>query len=303
MGRKNERLREELDIVEAERHAYKRRAEDLEHENAALRARMGITDAPAPLAIRPPLRTVSAREDSEDDDDDDDVNGDGHALAVTSADRARIDDAERAIAELRNPSEKPQPGETMTDIVNRNNWERSELNTRNRVQISIISRVASALQVTKWNEDGDEILERAQRLATFNHWLTRRIKDLNKQGDGLADGTLDKDCLLERVDELHVIACALTSPENVSRFIQDRQVKSAPGVLVDSLAAADLPKGNRLKREDLVFLRDAVAAKALEQGSTTDAHPWLTKTIASEAATKDLLTLLNEVFLPVLVRR
>ncbi len=277
MGRKSDELREELGIVEAERDKYMQLTTELQLEVDRLTNARGRAVA---------ITTTAGDEDREP------------AVAVD-----RIADAERAIGELRNPPAPINPVESLTEIVRANNHERSELNTRFSRANTALNRIASALGVTHWDHDASEVLERAQRFATFSHWLGRRLKECE---DGMRTDTTSTpvNIHLAQADAFRGILTALVAPEALSKFVRERKPPTSTPAMFAAATIPDVATGTFLDklvtREDLIWLRDAAAVYAAERQQI--APEWLALVVKSEVATADLLDLLNLVMMPMLRR-
>lgn len=302
MGRKADALLEELEIVEGERDAYRRRTAELEAELAVAKGTAAIPVGAlikrnadtGEMEVRSPnaqdLLAVTTRAWA---------NGEATAeelrAAIDHADRAestsRIADAESAIAELVRPGPPPEKQDTLTDIVRANNRERAELNVTSARTNTILSRVASALGVPRWDHDGTEILEKAQRFTTYSHWLKQRLKGYEAKSNNATEIIL--------AEEVRTVLAAFVAPEHLSKYIIERK----PSAITLAMAAAaeePAPEYKLMNRADLLELRDASAAHAAERGKV--APPWLAMIARSEMVSNDFVDLVNLVILPALQR-
>lgn len=76
--------------------------------------------------------------------------------------RSDLEQKAQAIHELRHPTAAPGVVESELDIVRANQRERAQLNDRARDMGMVLSRIAAALNIDRWDEDGgDLIVERA----------------------------------------------------------------------------------------------------------------------------------------------
>jgi hypothetical protein len=205
--------------------------------------------------------------------------------------QSRVSDAESAIAELERPSPPPEKKESLTDIVRANNLERAALNVSAARSNTILSRVASALGVQRWDHDGSEILEKAQRFTTFPHWLKQRLKAYDAKSGNATEWVL--------AEELRVILAAFMAPGDLSTFIIDRKPATVTPAMV-AAAEEPPPEYKLMSHADLIELRDASATFAAERGQV--APPWLAMIVKSEVVSRDFVDLMNLVILPALQR-
>lgn len=324
MGKKADALREDLDITEAELRAEMKENATLRQVIADLAAKQGIpvtvfdrhgqaivsvaggapTGVLAPQVVLAPDRPPTALAITHGEHQ---LGPDG---SLVPAEDPAVADARAAIAELVMPSGRPEPTESLEDIVRRNNWERQTLHDNQRVSNALISRVASALQVTKWDADGTEILEKAQRFSVFVHFLSKRLKALvTLNGNGGAGSDPDND-LVDRtrgqqrqavIDELRTIISALVAPPAVSKFLHEKSPPRVTQGIFDTALEPEAQVGD-LTRSDVLALRDAWAVYAAERGGTPNRVDWLLSLVKSEVAVKEFVEIVNILLVPTLNR-
>ncbi len=279
MGRKADELREELELVEAERRA-------LQVQNAELQDKLDRAQGlnQAELGLGPVRGPRIADEDG---------------VEIFRAEQAAAADLQ-AIQELHRPPPQPDKVETSLDVVRANNAERASLQTSARLNNALISRIASALRVTTWDVDGTEILEKCQRWDAFAHWLKQRQKN--------ATGAV--------ANEIGTVLAALVAPMDLAKWIMDKTAETVPECAVE---VAGSPVGRlpddylgTVTREQLLWIRNSCGfvadgpSKGVMLGSEVDnytaAFSWLDAALKTERGTNELLALLNMVLLPFLRR-
>lgn len=303
MGKRADRLEDELLITQGELRAERQMRTELEDEliAAGMRPPRGAGPSnftttfrsPSPFADDRPRSTALARQQPEAEPTD--------LVYPNSTLDGGTDDADEAIRRLRNAPPPVEKRETLTEIVDRNNWERAELNEKQRKANALISRVASALQVTRWNEDGAEILEKAQRFSIFHHWLSSRLKaQLLDRNTPHTDGEVD--CIDAQIAELRTVISALVAPPQLSKFLHERLAPTAvaPPSIFDVANDAQATLGNAT-RSDILALRDAFAVYVAE-GRVERMPEWLRLVVKYEEATAVLLDLINLVLVPTMAR-
>lgn len=296
MGRKSDQLRDELDLVEAERRALSRQVNDLLAENDVLRNQAAGVTTSAPrvpstaweqsaVALGKVLEKTGADPEAL-------VRHAFETIPGEETQRAAREDLQ-AIEELHRPPPQLDKPESALDVVRANNAERSSLQDSARRNNQIISRVASALRVDQWDADGTQILEKAQQWASFAHWIKQRQKRAPSQ---------------EIANELATVLTALVAPSDLAKWIMTREESPGEQMPAVVLEVAQSPAGTDSRIEASVtkanlskLLNVVIAARHINP-TAGDGSEWLSLALMSERGTQELLNLLNLVLLPLLRR-
>lgn len=308
MGKKADALRDELDVAEAELQAQ-------QAENARLRELLVAAAGGNPLTAM--IRSSGRGTVSMAADEDPGVEP-GSSLEQDPA----VVEAMAAIAELRNPTTDPAPKERLVDIVRHNNQQRDLLQNNQRASNTLISRIASALQVPRWDADGAEVLEKAQRFSVFVHFLSKRLKAalaeippvlevVPKCEEGVhktecpgcnyhaAQASGDRARVV--VDELRAIISALVAPPQLSKFLHEKSpARVTPGIF-DTALDPDMVVGD-INRADVLMLRDAWSVAVAERNRPSGHLDWLITLTKSEVAIKEFVDIVNLLVVPTINR-
>lgn len=101
----------------------------------------------------------------------------------------------------------------------------------------VVNRLAAIHGVTKWNADGDEIVEKAQRWAGFAGAIKRRLKGLLAVGTPSYSSAALREA---RVSELSGVYTMLTGPADLSAWVASMPTEVSNRAMVE---AVDLPPG------------------------------------------------------------
>jgi len=276
VGKKSERLQEDIDILEAENMAL--RARIVELEGGSIKDTRGRGTAGFSARSNVLARTVPAVQPDEPHE----LVGTDLTTEFEPAERAAVSDLQ-AIQELHRPPPPVDKPETALDVVRANNAERSALQHTTKLQGNLIGRIASAMRVTKWDQDGTEILDKAMQWSTFAHWIKQRQK--------LATGAV--------ANELGTILAALVAPTDLAAWIM---TKTADQVPESALEVASNPEsGPPLDLNRRVGI-DELKKLLYWSPKDDDVAWWLDAALRSVRGTQELLNLLNMVLIPFLRR-
>jgi hypothetical protein len=304
MGKKKEALKNELAMT-------RRSVEQLESENQHLRQQL-IDGTPAP-----PFRLITDAKPTP-------VRAQiAIALGIDPATyQGGVTDEMilEAVERLRNPHMHDSPGDalvvdkkdSLAEAIQHNRAERSTLEGALARSRNIVNRLAGSLQVGQWNEDGDELVEKAQRFGVFWHWLRKRLREHegSLEASAAAVGTsnfADIGVVVhgELVKECRLILAALIGDKELARILQNKPAKVSKTVL--DLAENPAPTGNLyLDRpfdgEDVLWIRDALRKLAGPHSSKRIDQLMLVfeRMVPSTAATAEFVSWMNAVVLPVL---
>lgn len=307
MGEKRE-LRRELDDTKELALVQTKRIDELERENEQLRSTAlalpaGDGNEPYRLVTDPVDITVRA--------------GIAKSLGIVIPPGGELLDSDILIAVERLRHDHTQedmpskPGESLAEAVAHNKAERSDLLDRLTNANLIVGRLAAALGVGQWSQDGVEIVEKAQRFSVFAHWLKRRHNDAMQRLDlaktvvDQADG--DEVAVLEReavVAELRTIISALVAEKDLAKYIQTKATTVGKSVL-------DLAEHGAPARVDAPWLDRPFTVTDVKTlagiGVTESSRPvqllaLLDAVTRSQVAMEDLVTFMNLVVLPTLRR-
>jgi hypothetical protein len=163
-------LEQELQIAEAELDQVKKQSFEQACEIDRLRGqlehlRAAADDAGVPLALVP----ASPQEEER--------------LALDQM-RTGINRDLQALDELRHPPSLPDgTAESSLDIVRANQRERAELQARMAKANHLLSRIASAFRLERWDDSVDKIVDRVNHYAALEMRIERKIKELRSRGD------------------------------------------------------------------------------------------------------------------------
>ncbi len=301
MGRKADELRDELELVEAERRALQRQNAELlaELDNLKNKASGIVTSAPRP-----------AHEDIDTEPTGpakpgaipgyqirhNEISIGGEMVTIATFEDNHSADLQ-AIQELHRPPPQPEKVETSLDVVRANNRERASLQDSARLNNALISRVASAMKVDRWDSDGTEILEKCQRWANFVYWITKR--QANASGDV--------------ANELGTVLTALVAPADLAKWIMSKTADTVPQVVREVAETRSGPSDRTVSREELLWILNTCKAVAdtpsrgVLLGANTqnylNAFSWLDEALETDRGTRELLSLINLVLLPFLTGR
>jgi hypothetical protein len=296
MGEKKE-LRNELALVKSNQ-------QQLLDENEQLRQQINANENGAPFRMLTDPKQISLRAEI------------AQKLGIdpaSYADGQITDDMIlEAVRRLHNPHHDISHGDalmvekndTLAEAMAQNRKERSELDIGLTQARGTVQRLAGALQVSEWNKDGDEIVEKAQRFGIFAYWLKKRLGEL-------AAPNAESLTRESRSEEIRTVLAALIGEEKLAKFIQNKPVKVSPTLL--DLAENGAPKGNTyLDREfdmsDITILQKATEKFAVASGEVND--PRIDQVMLvfkrlseSAAAREEFLSIMNLVVLPLLRRQ
>jgi hypothetical protein len=170
---------------------------------------------------------------------------------------------------------------------------------RNR---GIVGRVAAAMQISQWDADGTEIIEKIQRWESFKHVLSKRIRDLR------ASATTSHSIHIAVADELEAHLARLMAPKEFAKWLETKPkgtVSPAVAELASSPAAAFEPFTEKHLADLAAGLREPVHLDG--HGGGRDSLRYLDETFwdlaHSGAAGGELVRLMNLVVLPLLARQ
>jgi hypothetical protein len=204
-------------------------------------------------------------------------------------------------------------GDTLQAAMDHNKSERLELLRSLELARGILSRLAASLQVSQWNVDGDELVEKAQRLSVFAHWLKKRSAELQKELRGC-------DCIETRaridfaIAEYRTIFAALVGNKDLAKWVQadpKRQVSTAVADLAESPTTSTSSHRTYLDElftnADLFTVGHAVIAADQRQSSIGDKRLtqlalMFERLLRSRVATDEAVVAFNAILLPLLRR-
>ncbi len=99
----------------------------------------------------------------------------------------------QALEELRNPPSLPDgTAESNLDIVRANQRERAELQARLARAQNLLSRIAGAFRIDRWDDAADKLVDRVNHFAALELRVERKLSELRKSlaavgGAGVAD--------------------------------------------------------------------------------------------------------------------
>jgi hypothetical protein len=163
---------------------------------------------------------------------------------------------------------------------------------------TIVARLAAVMQVDKWDKDGTELLEHAQRWEGLKHELKRRIRDLRDNTiRGIEDINLRQGVENEAIaDELQSHLDRLMSRKEMTDFL-----KAAPGKPAAKVAIHE-PYPFTFRGVDTGTIWNA-----LLRGETTPRGHELESVFSdisnSRTAADELARVMNVVILPILARQ
>lgn len=169
-------LEQDLSILEAELQSEKKTNYEMARELEMLRGQLDLTRKAAEKAGVSLAIVPSSPAEAE-------------AQALEQV-RAGIADDVDAIDELRNPPFDGGKAESARDIVRKNQQERAELQARSAMANNVLSRVAAAFKIDRWDEGGGErLVTRVNHFAALQLRVERRLNSLRKilRDDGGGD--------------------------------------------------------------------------------------------------------------------
>lgn len=188
------------------------------------------------------------------------------------------------VAESDNP--QVSKGDSLQEAIQHNAAMRQHLDIEVTRSRAIVARIASAMQITQWDLDGTELIEKVQRWESFKHVLSRRIKELRSEARGVV------------ADELESILARLMAPREFAKWLEGKPRGTISPAVMD-LATEPAP-ANVLEVADLIDL-----VKCLEsgQGVSLVTRRLFADLRASVVATQEFLRLMNLVVIPIVARQ
>jgi hypothetical protein len=187
-------------------------------------------------------------------------------------------------------------GDTLGEAISHNRAAQRNLELELGKARAIIQRVAGAMQISQWDADGTELVERAQRWDGFKHALRKSLDvwraraEVSRQSD-FPDGSA------AIVLELSGFLALLTSHKELAAWLKNKP-KVASGVVL-SLASEGPTQGRQFTSKDLASLALIVGNGV----GMTDGSVWLTSISDSSVANAEFVNLMNLVILPILARQ
>lgn len=188
------------------------------------------------------------------------------------------------IAESDNP--QVSKGDSLQQAIQHNAAMRQHLDIEVTRSRAIVARIASAMQITQWDPDGTELIEKVQRWESFKHVLSRRIKELRSEARGVV------------ADELESILARLMAPREFAKWLEGKP-RGTVSPAVMELATEPAP-ANVLEVADLI---DMVKCLESGQGVSLVTRRLFADLRASVVATQEFLRLMNLVVIPIVARQ
>jgi hypothetical protein len=209
------------------------------------------------------------------------------------------------IGRIKNPSSdtsddsaNPQlsKGDSLAASIQHNAAMRQELDEKLTQAREIIAKIAAAMQISKWDADGTEILEKIQRWESFKHVLARRIQYLSgPSGNGVPE--THKFC----ADELRSHLARLMAPREFAKWLENRP-KGTVTAQVAEIANLPVPTFDPFTPAHLLDLVDRL--RQAPEGRSSGYLGRAIQDIAHSAtAAGEFVRLLNLIVLPLVARQ
>lgn len=191
-------------------------------------------------------------------------------------------------------------GDTLAEQMDTYRSLSSTLHDRSAKAALILGRVAGALQVSQWDNDGTEIIEKAQRLDGMRHTIKRRIAEIER----LPDEAVPKAFV---IDELRFILASMMARSELARWLNNKPKAVATAEVV---ATVESPPSDTFRFTPSILGCVAVALTDESTTSTSIAAPALINAanifnavVDSSVACSEFINLMNLVIMPILARQ
>jgi hypothetical protein len=186
-------------------------------------------------------------------------------------------------------------GDTLAEAMVQNRDERATLLDSLTTSRGIVNRVAAALNVSQWNADGIEIVEKAQRWSGFVYALKIRLRNLTEQNLH----TIEQ---LARISEVSAIISQLSAPTTLAKWVADHPASVIPPSVVDTASEPAITR-DLLRASDVSFIADAISDYETPLHSLKSSLCILLRAMAeSPAVTSEFISMMNLIIIPYLRR-
>lgn len=192
-------------------------------------------------------------------------------------------------------SDNPQvsKGDSLQQAIQHNSSMRQHLDSEVARVRAIVARIAGAMQISKWDDDGTELIEKIQRWETFKHVLSRRIKELRTTIGVHAEG--------HRLiaDELEAQLARLMAPREFAKWLENKPRGTVSPAIME-IATATPPPSN-FEMTDLI---DLVMLLQRTDGTVSKPVRALLQDLRdSSTAAGEFVRLMNLVIFPIVARQ
>lgn len=196
-------------------------------------------------------------------------------------------------------------GKSLGQAIAHDHAQAAELREGAALARTIVARLAAVMQIDKWDKDGTELLERAQRWEGWKHELKRRIRALRASGLNQAEFDFNKGI----ADELQRQLERLMSGKEMADWLKANE--KAGAVKVDAGPPA-LPYPFEFRADDVPLMQVAHIKASMDTGTTmgpraltrwSDLGNTFTEIAASRVATEEFARTMNLIVLPILARQ
>lgn len=194
-------------------------------------------------------------------------------------------------------SDNPQvsKGDSLQQAIQHNSSMRQHLDSEVARVRAIVARIAGAMQISKWDDDGTELIEKIQRWETFKHVLSRRIKEL------LVRPSADQGAVPGFVvaQELELILAKLMAPREFAKWLENKPRGTVSQAIME-IATATPPPSN-FAMTDLI---DLVMLLQRTDGTVSKPVRALLQDLRdSSTAADEFVRLMNLVIFPIVARQ
>jgi len=196
-------------------------------------------------------------------------------------------------------SDNPQvsKGDSLQQAMQHNSSMRQHLDSAVTRARAIIARIAAAMQIATWDDDGTELIEKIQRWETYKHVMSRRIKNLRKPGADDAENKVNQ----AMSDELETHLAQVMAPKEFAKWLENKPRGTVnTKAVMDLVAAPATPPGEFLMSD----LTDLTALLKNTDGTVSSkARELLVEVNTSTVAAGEFVRLMNLVILPIVARQ
>lgn len=189
-------------------------------------------------------------------------------------------------------------GDTLGEAISHNRAAQQSLELELGKAREIIQRLAGAMQISQWDVDGTELVERAQRWDGFKHALRKSLDVWRARASSpdLGAGTNPTGAI---VLELSGFLALLTSHSSLAAWL-----KNKPKVASDALlSVASDPPLTTFSKESLSDIVTCLHATEVDRAGSSWTVAKMTSVMDSSVASAEFVNLMNLVILPILARQ
>lgn len=184
-------------------------------------------------------------------------------------------------------------GDSLATAIEHNLKTSQHLGDELRRSREIIARIAGALQISAWDADGTELVERVQRYYSLKHHISRRTKELYK-------GNTTQQFA---ATELQLLLAKIMSNKELAKWLEGKPAGAVNEAVLEAGESPSTPEFRPFVHGDIVRLEQMFANNKGDDPLVTWLHDDLNGIVRSRAASEELVRLMNLIVLPIVARQ